>query len=195
MKINRAITKYLVLISDLIDDVEVLLDGEIEEEQTLFWREKAETTLAKILGENHIYVKEFSSIDFSVSFSENLEDLLAEDIYRLALEDARSYLISLMDELESEHNSTPGLMDMESLFAEMNRYVSVYVEDTRMRSSLHHRITRLRNGMMSGDISSDEVKNHIKHIGYMDTGLFERIIPLLTWYYMQRMDGNRATNN
>ncbi|MGC9323204.1 MAG: hypothetical protein ACP5G0_00505 [Desulfomonilia bacterium] len=195
MRINRAITKYLVLINDLVQDVEALLDDEIEEEATLFWREKAETTLAKILGEDHIYVREFSSIEFTAQFGNDMEDFLAEDIYRLALEDARSYLVSLVDELESEHNCTPGLMDMESLFAEMNRYVSVYVEDTYMRDSLHHRITRLRNGMMSGDISSDEVKNHIQHIGYMDTGLFERIIPLLTWYYMQRVDGNRATNN
>jgi hypothetical protein len=159
------------------------------------WKQKASLILAKILGKNHTYVKEFESIDFSTSFFEDFNEIQMEDTYRLGLEDARSFLISLIDELESEHNCTPGLMDMESLFAEMNRYVSVYIEDASTRNSLQHRITRLRNGMMSGEISGDEVRNHVEHIGYLDAGLFERIVPLLTWYYIHGVGIKGAYNN
>jgi hypothetical protein len=84
---------------------------------------------------------------------------------------------------------------MESLFAEMSRYVSAYVGDPSMRDRLFSRITRLRDGMISGDISGAEVKNHVENIGYLDTGLFERIVPFLTWYYMQRVGVGGASNN
>jgi hypothetical protein len=126
---------------------------------------------------------------------EEYNEIVVEETYRLGLEDARSFLSSLIDELESESTSTPGLMDMESLFAEMSRYVSAYVEDASMRDSLYFRITRLRDGMISGDISGAEVKNHMEHIGYLDMGLFERMVPFLTWYYMQRVGFNGARNN
>jgi hypothetical protein len=195
MKINRAISPYIVLIKDLVNDVDVLLDNVIDHDSSINWKHQASVILAKILGKDHTYVKEFESIDFSTSFFEDFKEIQAEDTYRLALEDARSFLISLIDELESEHNCTPGLMDMESLFAEMNRYVSVYIEDATTRNSLQHRITRLRNGMMSGEISGDEVRNHVEHIGYLDAGLYERIVPLLTWYYIHGAGFKGAHNN
>lgn len=195
MKINRAINPYIVLIKDLVDDVDVLLDEDIEHESSSEWKQKASGLLGKILGKDHTYVKEFESIEFSTGFFEDFNEVQVEDTYRLGLEDARSFLISLIDELESEHNCTPGLMDMESLFAEMNRYVSVYVEDAKTRTSLHHRITRLRNGMMSGEISVDEARDHVEHIGYLDSGLFERIVPLLTWYYIHGAGFKGAHNN
>jgi hypothetical protein len=195
MKIKRAITPYIVLIKDMVNDVDVLLDNDLEHESSTSWKIKTTELLGKILGKEHTYVKEFDAIDFSTSFFEDLNEVQVEDTYRLALEDARSFLISLIDELESEHSCTPGLMDMESLFAEMNRYVSVYVEDPSTRNSLHHRITRLRNGMMSGDISSDEARNHVEHIGYLDSGLYERMLPLLTWYYIHGVGFKGAHNN
>jgi hypothetical protein len=195
MKINRVISPYIILIKDLVKDVDLLLDDDIDHDSSVHWKQKASLILAKILGKNHTYVKEFDSIDFSTSFFEDFNEIQMEDTHRLGLEDARSFLISLIDELESEHNCTPGLMDMESLFAEMNRYVSVYIEDASTRNSLQHRITRLRNGMMSGEISGDEVRNHVEHIGYLDAGLFERIVPLLTWYYIHGVGIKGAYNN
>lgn len=195
MKTNRCLSKYIVLIKDLFDEVSGLLMDTLDRESTLEWKEKADSLLTKILGENHPYVHEFLSIEFSTSFLEEYNEIVIEETYRLGLEDARSFLSSLIDELESENTSTPGLMDMESLFAEMSRYVTACVEDAAMRDSLYLRITCLRDGMISGEISGAEVKNHMEHIGYLDTGLFERIVPFLTWYYMQRVGFNGARNN
>jgi len=195
MKTTTFNTRHIVLLKELIDGVDSLLNNEIKEDPALQWKKKAGRILMKVLGENHIYVKEFDAIRFNTTFIEDLNQILVEDTYRLGLEDAKSFLISLVDELESEHLLSPGLMDIESLFAEMNRYVCAYIEDPYTKNSLHHRITHLRNGMMTGDISSDEIKNHVENIGYLDTGLFERIVPLLTWYYIQRVEVNGASNN
>jgi hypothetical protein len=194
-KLHRSLSKYIVLIRDLLDEVNGLLVDPLEREPSLDWKDKADSMLTKILGEEHPYVQDFLSIEFSTSFLEELGEPIVEETYRLGLEDARSFLSSLIDELESESSSTPGLMDMESLFAEMSRYVKSYVEDAAMRDRLYYRITRLRDGMISGDISGAEVKNHIENIGYLDTGLFERMIPFLTWYYMQGVGFNEARNN
>lgn len=194
-KLNRSLSKYIVLIRDLFEEVNGLLMDPLERESSLDWKDKADNMLTRILGEDHPYVQEFLSIEFSTSFLEELGEPVVEETYRLGLEDARSFLSSLIDELESESTSTPGLMDMESLFAEMSRYVTAYVEDATMRDRLYYRITRLRDGMISGDISGAEVKNHVENISYLDTGLFERIVPFLTWYYMQRVGFNGARNN
>jgi hypothetical protein len=173
------------IIRDMLSDVEELLEDQMEEDACLDWKMRAEGLLGRILGKDHAYVREFDSIDFSTAFYDDFDDLVAERTVRLAMEDARSFLISLVDEMESEYSSSPGLMDMESLFAEMNRYVLTHVGDPMTRSRLHNRITRLRDGMMTGDISGDEARYHMEHIGYLDAGLYERIVPLLTWYYMQ----------
>jgi hypothetical protein len=194
-KMNRCLAKYIVLLKDLLDEVTALLLDPVEKEPALEWKERADSILEKILGEHHPYVLEFLSIEFCTTFLEDFDEIVVEETARLALEDARSFLSSLIDELESENTSTPGLMDMESLFAEMSRYVSAYVGDPSMRDRLYHRITRLRDGMISGDISGAEVKNHVENIGYLDMGLFERIVPFLTWYYMQRVGFNGASNN
>lgn len=194
-KINRGLAKYIVLLRDLLDDVNALLLEPVEKEPALEWKDQADSVLAQILGERHPYVHEFLSIEFCTTFLEDFDEIVIEETSRLALEDARSFLSSLVDELESEDTSTPGLMDMESLFAEMSRYVSAYVGDPSMRDRLFSRITRLRDGMISGDISGAEVKNHVENIGYLDTGLFERIVPFLTWYYMQRVGVGGASNN
>lgn len=195
MKMNRSISKYIVLIKDLFEEVNGLLMDPLEKEPSFDWKERADSILAKILGDEHPYVQEFHAIEFSTSFLEDLGEIVVEETYRLGLEDARSFLSSLIDELESESTSTPGLMDMESLFAEMSRYVSARVEDAAMRDRLFYRITRLRDGMIAGDISGEEVKNHVENISYLDMGLFERIVPFLTWYYMQRVGFNGASNN
>ncbi|MFY9398983.1 MAG: hypothetical protein WAR22_11535 [Desulfomonilia bacterium] len=194
-KMNRGLAKYIVLLKDLLDDVNALLLEPVEKESALEWKDRADSVLTQILGEQHPYVHEFLSIEFYTAFLEDFDELVIEETSRLALEDARSFLSSLVDELESEDTSTPGLMDMESLFAEMSRYVSAYVGDPSMRDRLFSRITRLRDGMISGDISGAEVKNHVENIGYLDAGLFERIVPFLTWYYMQRVGVGGASNN
>ncbi|HHO75576.1 MAG TPA: hypothetical protein ENN05_03985 [Deltaproteobacteria bacterium] len=185
----------MILLQDLLDEVNSLLLDNSQHDSVLDWKDKADLTLSRILGEDHPYVKEFCSIEFSTSFVEDCREIVIEDTYRLGLEDTKSFLISLIDELESEHSSSPGLMDMETMFAEMNRYVSVYVKDPRMKNTLHHRITCLRDGMISGDISDAEVKSHVENIGFLDSGLFERIVPLLTWFYIQRVGVKGVNNN
>jgi len=195
MRSKGAIKNYIVLIRDLVNDVDLLLDDVIERDSSHRWKKRATVLLGKILGKDHSYVSQFDKIEFSTPFFDDFDEFLEEDTFRLALEDSRSFLISLIDELESEHNCTPGLMDMESLFAEMNRYVLARIGDPTTRSSLHNRITRLRNGMMSGEISGDEVRHHMEHIGYLDAGLYERMVPLLTWYYIQGAGYKGAYNN
>lgn len=195
MRSRSSIGNYIVLIRDLVSDVEDILDDGIEQDSSLQWKNRATGILRRILGKDHTYVREFDRIEFSTPFFDDFDELLEEETFRIGLEDARSYLISLIDELESEHNCTPGLMDMESLFAEMNRYVLTHVGDPMARSSLHNRITRLRNGMMAGDISGDEVRHHMEHIGFLDTGLYKRMVPLLTWYYIQGAGFKGAHNN
>ncbi len=195
MKMNRRLSKYIVLIKDLLDEVNGLLAENIERDSSLDWKDRADMILAKVLGDDHPYVLEFREIEFSTSFMEEFDQIVVEETFRLGLEDARSFLSSLIDELESESTSTPGLMDMESLFAEMSKYVSSSVQDAAMRDRLYYRITRLRDGMISGDISGAEVKDHVENISYLDIGLFERIVPFLTWYYMQRTEINGERNN
>ena len=195
MRSKGTIKNYIVLIRDLVSDVDLLLDDDVEHNASLRWKERAASILGKVLGKDHSYVRQFEKIEFSTPFFDDFDEFLEEDTFRLALEDARSFLISLIDELESEHNCTPGLMDMESLFAEMNRYVLARVGDPQKRSTLHNRITRLRNGMMSGEISGDEVRNHMEHIGFLDSGLYERMVPFLTWYYIQGVGTKGAHNN
>lgn len=185
MRSKSSIGNYIDLLRKTLNDLEEILDDEIDPAASLQWKDRAMGLLKGMLGKNHAYVKEFDSIGFTTAFYDDLEDMVEEDTFRIALEDARSFLASLLDELESEHNCSPGFMDMESMFAEMNRYVVTHVGDPLTRSTLHTRITRLRNGIMTGEISSDEVRHHMEHIGYLDEGLYERIVPLITWYYMQ----------
>ena len=120
MRNKGTIKNYIVLIRDLVSDVDILLDDDIEHDSSHRWKERAAILLGKVLGRDHTYVRQFEKIDFSTPFFDDFDEFMEEDTFRLALEDARSFLISLIDELESEHNCTPGLMDMESLFAEMN---------------------------------------------------------------------------
>ncbi len=195
MKMNRRLSRYIDLIKDLFEEVNTMLMEPLDRESTLEWKDKADMMLAKILGNDHPYVLDFQEIEFSTSFLEDFQEIVVEETFRLGLEDSRSFISSLIDELESESTSTPGLMDMESLFAEMSRYITSYVEDAAMRDRLFYRITRLRDGMISGDISGAEVKNHVENIGHLDMGLFERIVPFLTWYYMQRTGFNGARNS
>jgi hypothetical protein len=194
MKIDYPIDQVFIGLEDILKEVDELLEGYVQDKQALKWKDRAIKTLSQMLGEHHPYVKEFTSITFITPFMDDMEKVLLEDTYRLGLEDAKSFLIAMLDELESEYYNALGLMDMESLFAEMNRYVSIHVPDKRMKDSLHTRITRLREGMISGDITGDEITSHVKQISHIDTGLFKRIVPLLTWYYMHR-DGVSEVHN
>lgn len=194
MKIGSPIDHFMTLLEDMLKDVDDLLEGYVQEKAALKWRDTALRTLKQVLGDHHQYVRDFAAINFSTPFLDGREEVLIEDTYRLGLEDAKSYIIAMIDELESEYYSAFGLMDMESLFAEMNRYVSVHVSDKRMQDTLQNRITRLREGMISGDISGDEITTHVKQISHLDSGLFERIVPLLTWYYMHRDGASEVYN-
>ncbi len=187
MKIQCSKDKLIDLLNAMVDDVDVLLaEDEVTEEKAMKWQDAAIRTLATMLGPYHTYTLDFSAIEFSTPFLEGVDELLLEETYRLGLEDSRSFVVALIDMLESEYHQAPGLMDMESVFAEMNRYVALNVHDPQRKDSIHHRITRLRDGILSGDITEFEVQNHIKHISYLDTGLFERLVPLITWYYIHR---------
>lgn len=189
MKIEYPIDHIVTLLENMIKDVDELLDGHVHEKPALKWKDKAHKTLIRVLGDQHPYVQDFAAITFATPFMDGMEKILLEDTFRLGLEDAKSYLIAMIDELESEYHNAFGLMDMESLFAEMNRYLARNVRDKRMKDSLQTRITRLRDGMIAGDISGDEITTHVRHISHLDAGLFERIVPLLTWYYLHR-DGS-----
>ncbi|HOJ15120.1 MAG TPA: hypothetical protein PLT69_11555, partial [Deltaproteobacteria bacterium] len=176
MRSKSAIKEYLFIIREMVSDVEELIEDRADEDACVEWKSRALGILKRILGSEHAYVKEFDSIKLTTDFFDDFDDLVREQTLTIAMDDAHSFLVALMDELESEHSSTPGMMDMESMFAEMNRYVVSHVGDPMTRSTLHNRITRLREGMMTGEISGDEARHHIEHIGYLDAGLYERLV-------------------
>ncbi len=172
-------------IEDSLEELDRLLGLTISPEKAIKWKEKTLSTLRLIFGDASGYVKDFESIDLHTRNLSLLGMHNEADDYRFGMEDAKSFLIALMDEIESESRNTPGLMDVEQAFAEMRHYVSEYVKDPLMKDKLSFRITRLRQGMLTGDISTVEVKDHIKWISDLDPGLFERLAPLLTWYYLR----------
>ena len=45
------------------------------------------------------------------------------------------------------------------------------------------------------DISGLEVQNHVRQLGYLNGELFERLVPLLAWYYLQEDAEPGAYNN
>ncbi len=186
MKIKCPIEHFIVILKDMVGDVDVLMNQDAEEKDILKWKDLAVAKLSRMLGDDHAYVVNFDAINFGEPEIAGADEILLEEAFRLGLEDARSFLVALIDEIESECRSTPGLMDMESVFAEMNRYVSIKVDDPLIKDSLYQRVTRLRDGMLTGEISSAELQNHVKQISYLDSGLFERIVPLLAWYYIDR---------
>ncbi len=184
MKINYPMDRFIVLLRDMVSDVDMMMSREIKEKEVLKWKDRAVQKLSRMLGENHSYVANFGAIEYSAPSIEGLDEIITEESFMLGLDDARSFLAALLDEVESECNQAPGLMDMESLFAEMTRYVTVNVDDPLVKESINHRIIRLRDGMLAGSISSDEIQGHVTQIGYLDNGLFERLVPLLAWYYI-----------
>ncbi|MCD6281635.1 MAG: hypothetical protein J7J85_08510 [Deltaproteobacteria bacterium] len=178
-------------IEDSLEELDKLLELSMSPEKSIQWKDKTLDTLKLIFGEDSGYVKDFQAIEFHAEGLLLIGTFKEEDEYRFAMEDAKSFLIALMDEIESESRNTPGLMDMEQAFAEMRHYLTEYVKDPLMKDKLSFRITRLRQGMLTGDISTVEVKDHIKWISDLDPGLFERLAPLLTWYYLR--SGNPTT--
>ncbi|RLA96828.1 MAG: hypothetical protein DRG37_09090, partial [Deltaproteobacteria bacterium] len=178
-------------IEDSLEELDKLLELSMSPEKAIQWKDKTLDTLKLIFGEDSGYVKDFQAIEFHAEGLLLIGTFKEEDEYRFAMEDAKSFLIALMDEIESESRNTPGLMDMEQAFAEMRHYLTEYVKDPLMKDKLSFRITRLRQGMLTGDISTVEVKDHIKWISDLDPGLFERLAPLLTWYYLR--SGNPTT--
>ncbi|MEA2102940.1 MAG: hypothetical protein U9P80_10290 [Thermodesulfobacteriota bacterium] len=186
MKTKHLSEEFIAETQDLLDEVDTLLDTNINVLSSKRWHARACKHLKKQFGKNHPYLQTFKAIDFTTTFSDGVNKSLAEDTHRLGLEDSRSFLISLIDVIDAEDNNAPCLMDMESIFAEINRYVSVNVVDPFTKTTINHRISRLRDGMIAGDISGEEVNHHMKHIGYVDPALLDRITPIVTWYYIHR---------
>ncbi|MCD6570158.1 MAG: hypothetical protein J7L53_05605 [Deltaproteobacteria bacterium] len=195
MKIRYGLEEIIAVLQERVTEVEKILDSEINKTIAPKWMTRTIKTLTKIFGQDDQYVKNFKAIDLHTPFMvETLSPVIEED-NRLALEDARIFLISLMDELESEYKNAPGVMDMESIFVEINRYVSNRVHNSLIKDDLRHRVARLRDGLLSGDITGVEVERHIRWIGDIDSGLFERLVPLLAWFYIYRDDFSEVYNN
>jgi hypothetical protein len=194
MKVKRNIRDILNILKGRTKEVEEILDSGFHDKMAPRWMAKTQKTLTDLFGKNNQYALNFQSIDLHTPFVEENLSQIEENDSRLALEDARVFLVSLMDELESEYKNAPGIMDMESIFAEINRYVSDHV-DSSMKKDFYQRISILKEGLFSGDMSSKEVRKHIKWIGDLDSGLFERLVPLITWFYIDRDNFSEAYNN
>jgi len=196
MSMKYNLKDMIATLQDRVKEVEEILDMELHETMASKWMTKTTKTLAEILGQDDQYVKDFKAIDLNTSFIvETLSPNVEVKDNRLALEDARVFLVSLMDELESEYRSAPGIMDMESIFAEINRYISNHGCNSSIRDDLHQRIARLKEGLLKGNITGEEIKRHIRRVGDLDTELFERLIPLLAWFYIDRNGVSRVYNS
>jgi len=196
MSIKYNIKDMIITLQDRVKEVEEILDMELHETMASKWMTKTTKSLTNILGRDDQYVKAFKAIDLNTSFIvETLSPNVEVKDNRLALEDARIFLVSLMDELESEYRSAPGIMDMESIFAEINRYISNHGYNSVIKNDLHQRIARLKDGLLKGNITGEEIKKHIRRVGDLDTELFERLIPLLAWVYIDRDGASRVYNS
>lgn len=185
MKADNSLDRFIVLLRDMVSDLDTMMNSDAPQKEVLKWRDSAVNKLARLLGADHDYVASFDAIDFVTPAVSGLSDDLPLYAHRLGLDDARSYLVALLDEVESENNQAPGMMDIESLFSELGRYTNQRVGDPQLREQIYRRLNRLRDGMMEGDISGLEVQNHVRQLGYLNGELFERLVPLLAWYYLQ----------
>lgn len=185
MKTNYPIEEFIDVMEDMMNDVDQLLDGPtIEKKSAIKWREDIKKKISTVFGENHPYVREFSAIDFATPFIDGSDKVMFEDTYRLGLEDGKSYLIAMMDELESEYYNVFGTMDIETAFYEMGKYINAKIEDSALREDLQHRISVLSEELVSGDLEGKNISEHIKYIGQMDKDLFKMIVPIFAWYYL-----------
>lgn len=196
MKTNFPIEKLIDIMEDMMKDVEQILESPtIEKKSAIKWRDNARKKISKVFGDNHPYVKEFGEIDFTTPFIDGSDKVMFEDTYRLGLEDGKSYLIAMMDELESEYYNVFGMMDIEMAFYEIGKYITGQIEEESIRDDMLERLNILSEGLMSGEISGHEITEQIKYISKVDSGLFKRIVPVFAWYYISADDKNKSLIN
>jgi len=170
---------------ELMHNLDQLLESpKVEKKSAIKWREDTKKKISTVFGENHPYVREFSAIDFATPFIDGSDKVMFEDTYRLGLEDGKSYLIAMMDELESEYYNVLGMMDIETAFYELGRYIINKIEDAALREDLLQRISILSEGLVSGEIDGKDISEQLKYINQVDKGLFKMIVPVFAWYYV-----------
>ncbi|HEY9162556.1 MAG TPA: hypothetical protein VIS94_15875 [Desulfomonilia bacterium] len=185
MKTTYPIEEFIEFMEDMMNDLDQLLESPtVEKKSAIKWREDTRKKISTVFGENHPYVREFEAIDFATPFIDGSDRVMVEDTYRLGLEDGKSYLIAMMDELESEYYHVFGMMDIETTFYEMGRYIIAKTEDDAVREDLLQRISVLSEGLVSGDIDGKVISEQLRYIGQMDKDLFKMIVPIFAWYYV-----------
>ena len=123
MKTIYPIEEFIEFMEDMMNDLDQLLESPtVEKRSAIKWREDTKKKISTVFGENHPYVREFEAIDFATPFVDGSDKVMFEDTYRLGLEDGKSYLIAMMDELESEYYNVFGMMDIETTFYELGKY-------------------------------------------------------------------------
>ncbi len=185
MKTTYPIEEFIEFMEDMMNDLDQLLESPtVEKKSAIKWREDTKKKISTVFGENHPYVREFEAIDFATPFIDGSDKVMVEDTYRLGLEDGKSYLIAMMDELESEYYNVFGMMDIETTFYEMGKYIIAKIEDPAVREDLLQRISILSEGLVSGDIDGKVISEQLRYISQMDKGLFKMIVPVFAWYYV-----------
>jgi hypothetical protein len=185
MKTIYPIEEFIEYMEDMMNDLDQLLESpRVERKSAIKWREDTKKKISTVFGENHPYVREFEAIDFATPFIDGSDKVMFEDTYRLGLEDGKSYLIAMMDELESEYYNVFGMMDIETTFYELGKYIIAEIEDADIREDLLQRISILSEGLVSGDIDGKVISEQLRYIGQMDKGLFKMIVPVFAWYYV-----------
>jgi hypothetical protein len=185
MKTIYPMEEIIDFMEELMNNLDQLLESpKVEKKSAIKWREDTKKKISTVFGENHPYVREFSAIDFATPFIDGSDKVMFEDTYRLGLEDGKSYLIAMMDELESEYYNVLGMMDIETAFYELGKYIISKIEDATVREDLLQRISILSEGLVSGEIDSKDISEQLRYINQMDKGLFKMIVPVFAWYYV-----------
>ncbi len=196
MKTTYPIEEFIEYMEDMMNDLDQLLESPtVEKKSAIKWREDTKKKISTVFGENHPYVREFEAIDFATPFIDGSDKVMFEDTYRLGLEDGKSYLIAMMDELESEYYNVFGMMDIETTFYEMGKYIITKIEDSAVREDLLQRISILSEGLVSGEIDGKVISEQLRYIGQMDKGLFKMIVPVFAWYYVGADKSGDTTPN
>jgi hypothetical protein len=185
MKTTYPIEEFIEYMEDMMNDLDQLLESPtVEKKSAIKWREATKKKISTVFGENHPYVREFEAIDFATPFVDGSDNVMVEDTYRLGLEDGKSYLIAMMDELESEYYNVFGMMDIETTFYELGKYIISKIEDAAVREDLLQRISVLSEGLVSGEIDGKVISEQLRYISQMDKELFRMIVPVFAWYYV-----------
>jgi len=185
MKTIYPIEEFIEYMEDMMNDLDQLLESPtVEKKSAIKWREDTKRKISTVFGENHPYVREFEAIDFATPFVDGSDKVMVEDTYRLGLEDGKSYLIAMMDELESEYYNVFGMMDIETTFYELGKYIIAKIEDAAIREDLLQRVSILSEGLVSGEIDGKVISEQLRYISQMDKGLFSMIVPVFAWYYV-----------